>query len=200
MDLPLCRQVSWADVEMWSDRIEEAVRRSGRFPGTIIGLTRGGWVPSRMLADRLGVNRLLALRAQHWGVTATPSGEATLSERIPVPLKGENVLLVDDITDTGESLALAEEHVRSLEPARLESATYLHIDQAKVRPTYVAEEVSRASWVWFVFPWNYWEDLRVLSRQAAGSPADVSAVRETLRERCHLDVPLEDVRRALQGA
>ncbi len=197
MDLPLCRRVSWADVEQWSDRLEGAVRRSGRFPGTLIGLTRGGWVPSRMLADRLGVKRLLALRAQHWGMTATPSGEATLSERLSVSLKGESVLLVDDITDTGESLALAEEHVRSLEPARLESATYLHIDQGKLRPTYVAEEVSRGSWVWFVFAWNYWEDLRTLARKAAELDPDERAVRAVLRERCRLDVPLEDVTRAL---
>ena len=197
MEFPRCRQVSWSDVEQWSDRLEAAVRRAGTVPEVIIGLTRGGWVPSRMLADRLGVKRLLALRAQHWGVTATPSGEAQLSERISVALEEETVLLVDDITDTGESLSLAQEHVRTLRPRRLETATYLHIQEAKLRPTYVAEEISRESWVWFVFPWNYWEDLRTLARKAATVDPDPGGVRNVLRERCRLEVPLEDVARAL---
>ena len=200
MELPRCELVSWEMVERWSDRLEELIRGADRIPGVLVGLTRGGWVPSRMLADRLGVKKLYALRAQHWGITATPDGKAELTESLHAPLQGEKVLVVDDITDTGESLALAEEHVSSLRPGRLESATFLHLTHSKLRPTYVGEEVPRERWAWFVFPWNYWEDLRVLSRQAAGSPADVSAVRETLRERCHLDVPLEDVRRALQGA
>jgi hypoxanthine phosphoribosyltransferase len=197
MDLPRCRQVSWLDVERWSDRLEEVIRGAGRVPETIIGLTRGGWVPSRMLADRLGVKRLLSLRAQHWGVTATPTGEALLSERISVPVEGENILLVDDITDTGESLALAKEHVVTLRPGRLETATYLHIQQARLRPTYVAEEIPRGSWVWFVFPWNYWEDLRTLARRAAELRPDPRAVQGVLRERCQWEVPERDVARAL---
>ncbi len=154
-------------------------------------------MPSRMLADRLGVKRLLALRAQHWGVTATPTGEAQLSERLSVSVEGENVLVVDDITDTGESLALAQDHVQTLRPGRLETATYLHIHQAKLRPTYVAEEISRDAWVWFVFPWNYWEDLRTLARKAAAMDPGPEAIRAVLLERCALDVPLEDVARAL---
>lgn len=194
-ELPRCRRASWADIDRWADAIAERVRASDRVPDTIVGLTRGGWVPSRLLADRLGVKRLVSLRAQHWGVTATRDGIASLTEGLSGPVRGETVLVADDITDTGESLRLAVDHVRAAEPRRTESAAFLHIAGATFAPTYYAEEISRAAWAWIVFPWNYWEDLRALSARAAEIAPGVDAVRTTLRERCGLDVPREDLDR-----
>jgi len=192
-DLPRCRRATWADVDGWADRVAEAVRRRNAVPSTIVGLTRGGWVPARLLADRLGVKRMVSLRAQHWGVTATPDGTAQLSEGLSGPVAGEATLVVDDITDTGESLQLAVAHVLEAKPSRCESATFLHIAHSKYAPTYFAEEIPRDAWVWVVFPWNYWEDLAQLAQRAVPLGAGLSAVRRTLRERCGLDVPRADL-------
>jgi hypoxanthine phosphoribosyltransferase len=194
-DLPRCRRADWSDIDRWADAVAARVRASGALPETIVGLTRGGWVPARMLADRLGVKRLVSLRAQHWGVTATRDGAATLSEGLSGPVRGEAVLVVDDITDTGESLRLAVAHVTENGPNRTESATLVHIAGASYVPTFYAEELRREEWAWIVFPWNYWEDLRALAGRAAEFGAGTDAVRTTLRERCGLDVPRSDLER-----
>jgi uncharacterized protein len=195
VDLPRCRRATWAQVDRWADRLAESVRAAERIPDTLVGLTRGGWVPTRMLSDRLGVKRLVSARAQHWGVTATPDGAASLTEGLSGPVTGENVLIVDDITDTGESLHLALEHVRAAGPARLETATFLHIPHSKVVPTYFAEEIPRDAWVWVVFPWNYWEDLVALAQKAAAVAPGLEGIRTTLAEQCALEVPMKDLRR-----
>ncbi len=195
VDLPRCRRVGWADIDAWADRLAERIRAAGAVPETIVGLTRGGWVPSRLLCDRLGVHHLLSLRARHWGVTATPSGKAELTEGLSGSVAGRAVLVVDDITDTGESLALAEDHVRAAGPARLESATFLHISHSKFVPTYYAEEIPRAAWVWVVFPWNYWEDLATLAARARELGPGIDAVRTTLLDRSGLDVSRADLER-----
>jgi uncharacterized protein len=192
-DLPRCRVASWEEVEGWADRIAEQVRAAGAVPNSIVALTRGGWVPGRLLCDRLGVHRLLSLRAQHWGVTAMPSGHAELTDGLSGTVAGEKVLVVDDITDTGESLALAVDHVRRQGPSRLESAACLHIGHSKFVPTYYAEEIPRDAWVWVVFPWNYWEDVATLAARAAALTPGIDAVRRTLREDANLDVPREDL-------
>ncbi|MCI4354868.1 MAG: phosphoribosyltransferase, partial [Thermoplasmata archaeon] len=165
-EYPRCRRTTWSDADRWADTIAERVRAAERLPETIVALTRGGWVPARLLADRLGVKRLVSLRAQHWGVTATPSGKAELTEGLSGPVRGQHVLVVDDITDTGQSLELATAHVREAGAARVESATCLHISHSQVVPTYFAEEIPREAWVWIVFPWNYWEDLATLAKRA----------------------------------
>lgn len=199
VDFPKCRQASWADVDRWADDLAAQVRRADRVPGTIVALTRGGWVPGRLLADRLGVRRLVGLRAQHWGVTATPSGRAELTEGLSGPVTEHEVLVVDDITDTGQSLALATEHVAKEGARRVESGTFLHLTHSTFRPTYTAEEIPREAWVWVVFPWNYWEDLATLGRRAFEETRDYGASQRLLAQRCGLTVPVEDVRRALES-
>ena len=194
-DLPRCRRVTWMDADRWADRLAERIRAAAAVPDTVVALTRGGWVPGRLLCDRLGVRRLVSLRAQHWGITATPTGTAELTEGLSGPVTGQKVLIVDDITDTGDSLSLAVDHVHARRPARLESATFLHITHSKFVPTYVAEEIPRTAWVWIVFPWNYWEDLATLASRAAEIAPGIDSVRATLHERTGLDVPRSDLER-----
>jgi uncharacterized protein len=196
-DLPRCRRARWPEVERWADAVTERIRQAGGRPTAIAGLTRGGWVPARLLGDRLGVHRLLSLRVQHWGVTASRDGAARLTEGLSGPVAGEAVLVVDDITDTGESLHLASEHVHAAGPRSVETAALVHIAHSKFVPTYYGEEIPRDAWVWVVFPWNYWEDLATLAARAEALGPGVAAVRATLRERCGLDVPARDLRRVL---
>ncbi|MCI4334466.1 MAG: phosphoribosyltransferase [Thermoplasmata archaeon] len=197
VEYPRCRLTSWREIEALADRIAESVRRGGGAPDTLVGLTRGGWVPARLLADRLGIKRLHALRAQHWGVTATPTGKAELTESLAVSLEGTSVLVVDDITDTGESLELATEHVRARGPQHLESAALLHIGHSRFVPTHRGEEIPRENWVWVVFPWNYWEDLRTLAQRSLPEGRTPAGVQQLLAERCRWIAPLADVERAL---
>ncbi|NIU84484.1 MAG: phosphoribosyltransferase, partial [Candidatus Thorarchaeota archaeon] len=63
---------------------------------------------------------------------------------------------VDDITDTGESLKVAYEHVNSFNPKEIKTATLRHIKGSKFIPDYYGEEIP---WRWVIFPWNYTEDL-----------------------------------------
>ena len=198
-DLPTCRRATWADLDAWTGAVATKVRAAGRIPEAIVGLTRGGWVPARLMADLLGVKRLLSLQTAHWGVTATKDGHAALTERLSGTVEGATVLVVDDITDTGESLALAVEHIqREGRPSRVETATCLHITHSKFTPTYFAEEVPADRWVWVVFPWTYWEDLRTLAAKALPEGKDTAGVARLLRERCRLAVPPVDVERALR--
>ena len=196
-DLPRCRRATWPEVDRWADAVAGQVRSAGRLPDAIVGLTRGGWVPARLLTDRLGVRRLVSLRVQHWGVTAARDGAAKLTEGLSGSVADAAVLVVDDITDPGESLRLACEHVKASGPRSVETAALVHIAHSKFLPTYFGEEIPQSAWVWVVFPWNYWEDLAALAARAEAISPGADAVRATLHERCGLDVPVQDVARVL---
>jgi hypoxanthine phosphoribosyltransferase len=199
-EFPRCRRSTWADLEAWSDYLAGQIRAAHAVPDTLVALTRGGWVPARMISDRLGLRRLLAVRAQHWGVTARPDGRAELTEGLAHSVEGQKVLVVDDIADTGESLRLAVDHVRAAGAANVESATCLCIATSKFRPTYVAEEIPKEGWVWIIFPWNFWEDLRVLGGRAmaeAGNDHDRAVA--LLQERCGLKVARAELEISLRS-
>ena len=197
-ELPKCRRTSWADLERWSDEIAAQVRAADFQPETLVALTRGGWVPARMLADRLGLKRLLAVRAQHWGVTARPDGRAELTEGLVHSVRGQRVLVVDDITDTGESLALAVAHVRDAGASLVHSAACLHIGHSAFVPEFIGEEIPRDAWVWVIFPWNLWEDLRALGARALeAADGDPAAARSLLERQSGLVLSDDEFRRAI---
>ncbi len=152
--------VSWEEIERWSEIIVEKIGEQ-KFDA-IVSVIRGGLVPARIIADYLNIKDLYTLKTEHWGVTATPDGKAKITHPIVIELKGRNVLIVDDITDTGQSLKLAIEAVRLKEPKVLKTATLLHIKRAEITPDYYAEEITEDNWKWFIFPWNRREDLRNL--------------------------------------
>ncbi len=184
-----CALVSWGEVEEWVDTIIQAMARNGFSPDVVIGMSRGGIVPSRLICDHLVVKNLFTVKTEHWGLTATPDGKARLAQALNTDIRKRNVLVVDDITDTGQSLILARDHVSSLGPADLRTATLLHINHSLIAPDFFAKEVDKAQWTWFIFPWNVREDMRNIVPQALEEPEDFEGLRAALAERFHIRPP-----------
>ncbi|MCL5408385.1 MAG: phosphoribosyltransferase [Candidatus Thermoplasmatota archaeon] len=152
--------VSWEEIERWAEIIVEKI---GDLEfDCVISVIRGGLVPSRIVADYLSIKDIFTLKTEHWGITATPDGKAAVTYPIVKDLSGRSVLLVDDITDTGQSLKLALDATKQKNPRIVKSATFLHINKAEIVPDYFAEEVTADNWKWFIFPWNRREDFRNL--------------------------------------
>ncbi len=152
------RLVSWDDIVKWSRELAKKVKESGYKPDVIVAVARGGFVPARLLCDFLGVENLLSLQSQHWTEAAKAAERAIIKFPYKVDLTGKKVLLVDDIVDTGESLALAKKYIlENWRPKELRIATLQWIKPvAKIKPDYYLIEVTE--WVWFQYPWTRLED------------------------------------------
>ena len=156
MDCFNCTLLSWSEIETLSRDLAQKIEEAGFSPDYIVALARGGVVPARLLCDRLYVKNYAALKIDHWGVTASPDGKASLSQELALDLSGKKVLVVDDITDTGQSMLLALDHVRDRGAEEVKTATLIHLKNSSFVPDFYAQE---SSWAWFVFPWNFMEDL-----------------------------------------
>ena len=151
-----CELISWEDMYELSRVIAGKIREDKYRPDVIIAMARGGYVPARNLCDLLIVKNLLSLKVDHWGITANKEGKARIPYPLHADIKGKNVLLVDDLSDTGESFKVAVEYVKSLKPKTLKSACVYLLEGTKFVPSYYA---ARRNWKWFVFPWNFNEDM-----------------------------------------
>ncbi|MGQ4912326.1 MAG: phosphoribosyltransferase [Candidatus Thorarchaeota archaeon] len=156
---PLCYVLDFDDIHNYAYQTAIKIRKSGWRPDVIVGIARGGWVHARIQCDLLGVKELYSVKIDHWGVTATKDGKARLTCPLVGDVKGKRVLVVDDITDTGESLTMAVEHIKEHNPAEVKSATLMHIAGSKFTPDYFGVEVS---WAWEIWPWNFYEDMTSL--------------------------------------
>ena len=183
--------VSWKDIEDWTKGIMKMIIADDYNPDIIVGIARGGLVPARMVADYLFKKDLLSIKTEHWGVTATMDGKAVLKEKLNYDVSGKKVLIVDDITDTGESMRLSYNYIKSLNPAELKTTSMLYVNGSSYTPDYYGKGLSKEEWAWFVFPWNVYEDTYNLSKKFMDTPVDVNTLKEKLRVNYNLNV--EDV-------
>jgi hypoxanthine phosphoribosyltransferase len=156
---PLCYVLDFDDISNYAYQTATKVKNSGWKPEAIVGIARGGWVHARIACDLLGIKDLFSVKVAHWGVTATKDGKAKLTCPLVGDVKGKKVLVVDDITDTGESLTMAVEHVKERGASEVKSATLMHIAGSKFVPDYYGVEIA---WAWEIWPWNFYEDLTAL--------------------------------------
>lgn len=182
--------MTWDQFYELARSVAEKIKDSGYRPDFMVGLARGGWVLSRVLCDFLGVKDLVSIKVEHWGVTATPDGKARIKYAFDVDLTGRRVLVVDDITDTGESMMVAVDYVRTKNPEEVRTAALRHIQGSKFTPDYYGDEIT---WRWVVFPWNYVEDMCNLLPKALEGAGSLEGARRRMKQLFNLDLTLQDL-------
>jgi hypoxanthine phosphoribosyltransferase len=104
---------------------------SGKEP-ILIGILNGVIFFFSELVMKLRIpTRMDFIRAASYGSSMTSSGAIRLLKDVELPLKGEDVILVEDIVDTGLTLCHIVEHLRSKGPASLKICAL--IDKAERR-------------------------------------------------------------------
>jgi hypoxanthine phosphoribosyltransferase len=197
-----CEVMDWNLFYNLARQVATKINSSGYRPDIIVGLARGGWVLARVLCDLIGIKDLVSLKVEHWGVTATPDGKAQLKYTLNVDLTGKNVLVVDDITDTGESMRVTLEYLKSLKPSEIKTAALRHINTSKFLPDYFGEEIS---WRWVIFPWNFTEDMcniipKVCKRLSLNpeDDVDVTKIKNELKQFYTIGISEETLEEILQ--
>ncbi|WP_337860725.1 phosphoribosyltransferase [Ferroplasma sp.] len=191
--------VSWSEIEEWTKGIMKMVIEDKYNPDIIIGIARGGLVPARMVADYLFKKDLVSIKTEHWGVTATVDGKAVLKEKLNYDIAGKKVLIVDDITDTGESMKLSYNYIKSLNPAEVKTTSMLYVNDSKYTPDYYGKGLQKEQWAWFIFPWNVYEDTYNLAKKFMEDPVTVEALKEKLSENYGLNVDQVNVEEVLNN-
>ncbi|OYT31420.1 MAG: phosphoribosyl transferase [Thermofilum sp. ex4484_79] len=150
--------VSWEEVVEWAYELSKRIKESEWRPDIVIAISRGGYVPARMLCDFLDIHDLVSIQILHWGKAAEITAEAHVKYPLNIDLSGKKALLVDDICDTGDSIIVAKEYiVKNCKPAEIKTAVMQWISSvAKIKPEYYVDEVK--DWVWYQYPWTRAED------------------------------------------
>lgn len=160
-DLPddfKCTITNWEYIYGLCRGVSNQVKRSDFEPDVIVALARGGWFAGRCLCDFLGMNDLTSLKMEHYVGTAEKSGEPEV--RYPMPegsVEGKDVLIIDDIADTGGSISRAQEYVEERGASDIRTATLQLLQTSEFEPDFVGERLEQ--WAWVVYPWNFIEDM-----------------------------------------
>jgi len=131
--------------------LAQAVVDDGFVPDIVIAVARGGLPPGGAIAYALGTKAVGTLNVEFY---------TGVDERLPDPvvlpplldtaaMSGLRALVVDDVADTGETLALVQKIMaQHCEEAR--TAVLYSKPRSIVEPDYVWRRTDR----WIVFPWS----------------------------------------------
>ena len=182
-----CELISFNYVLRLSKIISQKIKASGYMPDLIVAIGRGGYVPGRLISDFLLFNDLTSMKIEHYARAADMRAEAKIRFPISVDIIGKKVLVVDDLTDTGETLSLAVDYVWSLKPADVRTAVLQHKTYSNFMPDFYAQKIIK--WRWVIYPWARYEDLAGFTEKIIRDRAlNLSQIIIELKNRYDLDI------------
>ena len=155
---------SWNQIYKMLLSQAEKIRRSGLQPSVIVGVSRGGWIPARVLSDLLENPALASVRVETSEANQAKS-LPTLIQRVSIPVTKKEVLIVDDVADLGKSLKGVKEHILQQDAAGAKIATLYYKPWSTLKPEYYEKETSK----WIVFPWDRKETVRRIVKEHKGT-------------------------------
>lgn len=145
-------KLSWDQFGEASRELARAVLRDGFEPEVVVAIARGGLLPAGAIAYALGVKNCGALNVEFYtGIGTVLDAPEVLPPVLDISyLEGRRVLLVDDVADSGRTLALA---VRLLvnRGADVRSVTIYTKPGSIATPDYSWRETG----LWIDFPWSW---------------------------------------------
>ena len=141
--------------------LADKIRGNGFKPDIIVGISRGGWLPARVMSDLLDNPHIASVGAEFYVGVAEANDEPKLTQPISVSVSDKKILIVDDVVDTGKSAELIKAHLYGEGVKEVKVLTLYHKPWSVVRPDYYSKETSD----WIVFPWEIKETLKKLVRK-----------------------------------
>ncbi|AEM39615.1 phosphoribosyltransferase [Pyrolobus fumarii 1A] len=163
---------SWSEIEELCMEIAEDVLRDGYKPDIVVGVLRGGIIPAKIVADYIGVKRIATVEVKFYAGIGATREEPVITQPLIENVRGQRILLVDDVADTGKTLAHVASFLNYYGPSEVRTATVYVKPWSMVKPDYYGEETD----AWIIFPWERLEMLTELVEHHGFSLEDASEV------------------------
>tara|TARA_B110000858_G_C17796475_1_gene472705 strand:- start:389 stop:838 length:450 start_codon:yes stop_codon:yes gene_type:complete len=142
--------IDWAYIDNWVNKLAELIRENEIEYDCIVALGRGGLIPGAMLSYKLGIKNL-----QNLGInTRQEDGKYLETLVYQRPTISGNVLVVDDINDSGKTFEAVDSLISK--EYSVDKLTYCSIVK-RYSTTFKKDTIQAVDTSiddWFVFPWD----------------------------------------------
>jgi len=140
--------------------LAEQVKKFGTKFDYLIAINRGGAVLGRYLSDLLTVPMGAFAMASYVGVNLRK--ELKITQELNLDLKDKNILIVDEICDSGTTFIKALDYVNLFSPAQIQTAALVVKPHASYKPDFWVQEIDK----WVVFPYEMIETFKATKDQS----------------------------------
>lgn len=143
--MPVDLPVSWNEIHILSKQVSGKLRESGQTWDRLIAVTRGGMVPACLVARELDIRVIDTVSVKSYDhQTQSDAQVLKMPEDIGA---GENCLIVDDLSDTGNTFKA----LRALLPKATYACLYAK-PAGKPFTDFYAVETTQDTWIYL--PWE----------------------------------------------
>jgi hypoxanthine phosphoribosyltransferase len=150
--------LEWKDIEELVEGLAD--KMDGFNPDVLIGISRGGLVPVRLLSDYLNNPNVAIFRIEFYKGIGQTNEKPEITHPLTIDVKGKKVLIVDDVSDSGKSLIVAKEYIEKLGAKEVRIATLHYKPRSSFKPDYYVGETD----AWIVYPWEKKEAKREIEK------------------------------------
>lgn len=152
---------SWDDLNQLAFEISQKIIGENKKFDRIVTLAKGGWPMTRSLVDFLSVKEVASIGVKFYKGIDERFDQPEIYQDLPVSVKGESILLFDDVADTGESLLFVKDYLQSLEVKSITTAALFYKPHSKIKPDYYGGETN----AWIIFPYDMHEAIQMFVPQ-----------------------------------
>ena len=142
---------TWSDIDSLTNTVAESISQKNIKFDTIVALGRGGLIPGAILSYKLNIKNL-----QNLGINTRQEGgqyvETSIYQR---PTITGNVLVVDDINDSGKTFEAVNSLIKTEYPdiGDLMYCSLVNRYNTKFNKNNISGKIINTS-DWLVFPWD----------------------------------------------
>lgn len=152
------RKFTWEEISRLNHKIAKNIKNSYN-PDVIIAIQRGGFIPAVNLSHLLGVRDIRPLHVKRTlsddvmaeKVKPTIRGKQSLGN-----IKGKNVLIVDDIVGSGETIDIVQKFIINKGAKEIKTAIILindtNLNKSEKNP--IIDFWGKKINAWAIFPWE----------------------------------------------
>lgn len=123
----------------------------------VVGISRGGFTPARLVCDFLNIKTLTGMQVRHYTGGGEEKEQVEITDPVSIDLKGKNVLIVDDVNDSGKTLQAAVDHLTEKDAAEIRTAVLHEKENTSLKADYAGDYLNE--WKWLIYHWAVTEDL-----------------------------------------
>jgi hypoxanthine phosphoribosyltransferase len=147
---------TWHQIYKMLVNLAQKIRDKNFALDIIVGVSRGGWIPARILSDLLCNPNLANIRSDYYLGVSKRKAEPTLTQPVSMTVKDKRILVVDEVADTGQSLQIVKQHILDQGAKEVQIAALYYKPWCTCPLDYYARETTR----WIVFPWEIKETIQ----------------------------------------
>ena len=162
--------LTWNQVYRQLLNLTRHICEVGFKPDIIVGISRGGLIPARVISDLLNNSNIANVKIERYATVGQTNDTTKLTQCLSANVRGKAVLVVDEIVDSGESLKVAREHAIENGALEIKTATIYLKQNCTFEPDFY--EKITASWI--VFPWEFNETVKAIYEKYRQNPKRIN--------------------------